>query len=102
MPRLSLVPDLAQLRLATLDGACIVPFAAATVGHHGFSAPWTRRHPLQVVKGKLARTWVERVVDRDERVLAVQAVRNRGDNRFGVLIGGGPPGRGGPGRRPAP
>jgi uncharacterized membrane protein len=74
-----LVPDLSQLQFSPLDQAGMLIFALATVVYHSFYALWTSRHPLETVKGKVAlyrRTWVKRILDRDEPMLAVQSVRN--------------------------
>jgi uncharacterized membrane protein len=74
-----LVPNLHDLQLTALDGAGLLLFALCTVVYHSFYAVWTLRHPLETVKGKThlyRRTWVKRILDRDEQMLAVQSVRN--------------------------
>lgn len=74
-----LVPELAELPLTLLDVAALGVVLLITVGYHSFYALWAGRHPLETVKGKTAlyrRTWVKRILDRDEPMLAVQSVRN--------------------------
>ncbi|MCA1814107.1 MAG: DUF599 domain-containing protein, partial [Halobacteriales archaeon] len=73
MAGLSLVPDVTQLRFSLLDEVGIALFFGAAVVYHSFYALWTQLHPLATVKGKVAlyrRTWVKRIVDRDEQLLA--------------------------------
>lgn len=75
----SLVPDVGELQFTAWDYAGLAVFVVCTLAYHGFYAVWTRRHPLETVKGKVAlyrRTWVKRILDRDEQMLAVQSVRN--------------------------
>jgi uncharacterized membrane protein len=75
----SLVPDPGQLQFTIWDYAGMALFLVCTVVYHGFYAFWTSRHPLETVKGKIAlyrRTWVKRILDRDEQMLAVQSLRN--------------------------
>jgi uncharacterized membrane protein len=75
----SLVPNVGNLHFTALDYAGMVLFVLCTVVYHTFYAFWTDRHPLETVKGKIAlyrRTWVKRILDRDEQMLAVQSLRN--------------------------
>lgn len=75
----SLVPNLGELQLSALDYVALALFAACTVGYHSFYAWWATQHPLETVKGKTSlyrRTWVKRILDRDEQMLAVQSLRN--------------------------
>lgn len=75
----SLVPDWTQLHFSGYDYVGMVLFFLTTVVYHGFYSYWTSRHPLETVKGKIAlyrRTWVKRILDREEQMLAVQSLRN--------------------------
>ncbi|HEV8359975.1 MAG TPA: DUF599 domain-containing protein [Candidatus Thermoplasmatota archaeon] len=75
----NLVPSLGGLRFDAWDYAAMLLYFVCTVVYHGFYAYWTGRHPLETVKGKVAlyrRTWVKRILDRDEQMLAVQSLRN--------------------------
>lgn len=75
----ALVPDVASLDFTWVDYAGMVAFLVCTIVYHGFYSYWTTRHPLETVKGKIAlyrRTWVKRILDREEQMLAVQSLRN--------------------------
>lgn len=67
------------LPLTTLDSVGLILFAWATLGYHITYVVLTRRDPLATVKGKIhlyRRTWVKRILDKDNQMLAVQTVRN--------------------------
>ena len=79
MPGASLFPDVNQLDFTIWDYAGMAVFVLCTAVYHSFYAFWTGQHPLETVKGKIAlyrRTWVKRILDRDEQMLAVQSLRN--------------------------
>lgn len=74
-----LLPNPELLDFSAPDYAGMVVFALATVAYHFFYAYWTSKHPLETVKGKTAlyrRTFVKRILDREEQMLAVQSIRN--------------------------
>lgn len=64
---------------AWLDIAGLVLFTAATLGYHGGYLLYSRRKPLQTAKGKIhlyRRTWVKRILDSGQTIVAVQSARN--------------------------
>lgn len=65
--------------LSPLDLLAILAFLFFTVGYHGAYYLYAQRHPLSTVKGKVhlyRRTWMKRILDRGDYILAVQALRN--------------------------
>lgn len=65
--------------LSALDLLGIILFLAIGIGYHSAYALYARTHPLTTVKGKIhlfRRTWVKRILDRKDYILAVQTVRN--------------------------
>lgn len=65
--------------LGVLDILGIVVFFALSLGYHFAYAQYARNHPLNTVKGKIhlyRRTWIKRVLDRKDYILAVQTTRN--------------------------
>ncbi|MGQ0534461.1 MAG: DUF599 domain-containing protein [Methanobacteriota archaeon] len=65
--------------LTGLDAAGFVLFLGATVAYHVGYLWWAHRHPMETVKGKIhlyRRTWVKRVLDGNQQMMAVQGVRN--------------------------
>ena len=64
---------------AWLDVLGIVLFAGSTLAYHIGYLLWARRHPLETVKGKIhlyRRTWIKRVLESGDHIMAVQATRN--------------------------
>ncbi len=65
--------------LTPVDLAGIAVFFAFTFGYHAAYYVYAQRHPLSTVKGKIhlyRRTWIKRILDRGDYVLAIQALRN--------------------------
>ncbi len=61
------------------DVVGLAAFALASLGYHVAYMLYTRRQPLRTTRGKLhlyKRTWVKRVLDEGDQMLAVQSFRN--------------------------
>lgn len=68
-----------MVRLGTLDILGIVLFVLVTFVYHALYYVYTQTRPLATVKGKIhlyRRTWVKRVLDRGDFILAAQTLRN--------------------------
>lgn len=67
------------LGLNALDIVGLILFFAFTVGYHAGYYVYAQYRPLSTVKGKIhlyRRTWIKRIMDRGDHILAVQALRN--------------------------
>jgi len=65
--------------LGALDFIGIALFLGFTIVYHTVYYIYAQTRPLETVKGKIAlyrRTWVKRIIDRGDYILAVQAIRN--------------------------
>lgn len=61
------------------DVVGLAAFVIASVGYHLAYVLYTHRKPLRTTRGKLhlyKRTWVKRVLDKGDQMLAVQSFRN--------------------------
>lgn len=61
------------------DVVALALFLVLTLGYHSFYAWLTRQRPLDTVMGKIhlyRRTWIKRVIDKENHTMAVQALRN--------------------------